>query len=51
MNNETLKKIDYRTRKTCPECKSRIISNHFGKFKCHDCGYCILYDENGYRVL
>jgi len=38
------KKIYYRTRKSCTECRSRIISNHFGKFKCHDCGFCITYD-------
>lgn len=38
---------DYRTRMSCPECRGRTISNHYGKFKCHKCGYVAYYDSNG----
>lgn len=33
--------------KSCPSCKSRIIINHYGKFKCHVCGYVAYYDKDG----
>ena len=36
--------INYSKRKSCPECGSLVVSKHKGKFKCHDCNYCIYYN-------
>ena len=45
---EIAKVKDFRIRKSCPRCRSyKSISNHYGKFKCHECNYMAFYDNKG----